>query len=790
MATPSPIQVGFLLCLLACPTVSAGQGADPGSVHGRVRAEDGTPAPGVLILIYPVGSGASFKGAESDDLGYFHLEPVPPGTYRMEVSRLGLETQEREVEVSSGQRFTVDFLLRASPVRLEGISVEAERSRERVRFENEAGLTVQELGGSVIKGIPGLVEADPLRAVEVLPGVTTVSDFSSAFNVRGGSADQNLILLDGIPVFNPTHLGGFFSVFNADMIQRAELRSGGFPARYGGRVSSVLDIQTEPGGGEVDVDAGISLLATRIALGGSLPESFQNGLGLRRGRWKVSGRRSYFDQILRWTLDFPYHLTDFQGFFEGWTQGGDRISLSGYVGRDVLDLTTLDPEDFPLRIDWDWGNSLFGGRWTRPREDGGWWEIRSGFSRFGSGLSFPDFDDTDIRTDIHQVTLEGDLEVRPNPYLALGTGVGIRRLGYDNLFETGGTEFGSGGGRGSELFLFWQADWTPSSAWILEMGFRLDRWIPSDGGAISEISPRFSVKRFFRATQWALKASVGRYSQYLHSIRDEELPLGLDVWILTGKEVPHVVSDQVQLGFEGYPAEGWFLSTEGYYRAFDGVVTTNLADNPNDEADDFLPGTGVSWGADFLLRHTGGATSGWLAVSFLQADRTFPDFLSGLEPAPDLTYPPVFDRRVDVDLVLQRSFGKGFEAGLRWNFGTGLPFTRPLGSYRYLSQRVLPGSGLSWDPDAEGGAGGQGGYGVVLSQRNGARYPPRHRLDLSVRWTLNKSWGQLVPYLSLLNIYNRKNVLFYFFEYDKSPPVRTGISMFPFLPTFGLEVSF
>lgn len=297
------------------------------------------------------------------------------------------------------------------------------------------------------------------------------------------------------------------------------------------------------------------------------------------------------------------------------------------------------------------------------------------------------------------------------------------------------------------------------------------------------------MKRFLHASQWAVKASAGRYSQYLHSIRDEELPLGLDVWILTGDHIPHVVSDQVQLGFEGYPREGWFFSVEGYYRAFDGVVTTNLADDPNKVADDFLPGTGISYGGDFFLRHTGANTSGWLAVSLLRATRTFPDFLSGLDPAPDLTYPPIFDRRLDVDLVLTRDLGSGMQAGLRWNFGTGLPYTQPLGSYRYLSQRIVPGSGLQWDPEAEG-AGGQGGYGVVLSQRNGVRYPARHRLDVSLRWRVDKSWGRLTPYLSILNVYNRKNVLFYFFEYEKDPPVRTGISMFPFLPTLGLEVSF
>ncbi|MBT8395490.1 MAG: TonB-dependent receptor, partial [Gemmatimonadetes bacterium] len=462
----------FLSCAWTSTSPAWGQEVSPGSIQGRIRAEDGTPSPGVLVLLYRDGSDRVFRGAESDALGYYHLEPLPPGSYLAVVSRLGLGTETREFEVSSNQRLTADFSLRTAPLELEGISVEAERSRERVRFENEAGLTVQELTGSVIKGIPGLVEADPLRAVEVLPGVTTVSDFSSAFNVRGGSADQNLILLDGIPVFNPTHLGGFFSVFNADMIQRAELRSGGFPARFGGRVSSVLDIETDAGSGEFGGDAGVSLLATRLALEGSLPEGASEWAGLRRGRWRVSGRRSYFDQLLRGVMDFPYHLTDLQGFFEGWTEGGDRISVSAYSGRDVLDLTTLDPDDFPLRIDWDWGNTLIGGRWTRPREDGGWWEIRSGFSRFNSGLRFPDFDDTDIRTAIDQKTLEGDFEIRPSPYLSIGAGVGIRRLSFSNLFESGGTEFGAGDGKGSELFSYLQTDWTPSSSWIMEIGAR------------------------------------------------------------------------------------------------------------------------------------------------------------------------------------------------------------------------------------------------------------------------------------------------------------------------------
>ncbi len=781
----------LLVAVGALSPEAGGQEPEPGSIQGRVRDEGGVPVPVVLVRLFRPGSERLVRGAESNHLGFYRLDPVPPGRYVLEVGRLGYGTQSREVEVGPGQRLDQDFFLSFAPVALEGISVEAERSRERIRFEEQAGLTVRELAGPEIKAIPGLVEADPLRAVDMLPGVVTISDFSSAFNVRGGSADQNLILLDGIPIFNPTHLGGFFSVFNGDMVERAELRSGGFPARFGGRVSSVLDVKTDPGDGSFRMDGGVSLLATRVALGGGLPQGAADGIGFRDVRWRVSGRRSYFDQLLRPVLDFPYHLMDFQGILEGWTAGGSRVSVSAYTGRDVLDLTSLDPASFPLRIDWDWGNDLLGVRWTRPLQDGGWWELRSGFSRFTSGLAFPDFDDTEIRSAIQQGSLEGDLEIRPASSLTLGIGGGARRFGYDNLLATGGTQFLAGAGKGTEVFSYLQGEWRPGPRWIVEAGARLDRWTPSEGDDLLVASPRLSAKRFFSGSRWAVKGAMGRYTQFLHSIRDEELPVGLDVWVLAGHQVPHVVSDQVQVGFEGYPAEGWFLSVEGYARGFDGVITNNFGDDPNDPSDDYLPGTGSSYGLDLLLRHTGRETSGWLAVSLLRARRSFPDFLSGLDPAPMITYPPVFDRRLDVDLVFRRDLGRDMELGFRWNFGTGLPYTRPLGAYFYLAPRVTAGAGLDWDPggDEPGGV-GSGAYGVLLGDRNGARYPTRHRLDVSLRWELERPWGRMTPYASVLNVYDRRNVLFYFYQYDRDPPVRTGISMFPFLPTVGLEVSF
>ncbi|NJD20947.1 MAG: hypothetical protein FIA95_16890, partial [Gemmatimonadetes bacterium] len=559
---------------------------------------------------------------------------VPAGDYTLVASGYGYAEAEQAVRVAPAQVVAVEMVLARRAVELQGITVGAERSRERIRFEEVGGATVRELELVELKRVPGLAEADPLRAVEVLPGVVSTSDFSAAFHVRGGSQDQNLILLDGVPVFSPFHLGGLFSVFNADMLDRAELQSGGFPAEHGGRVSSVLQIESDAGDGRFGVDAGVSLLASRVAVSGGAPQGAARALGLSNIHWKASARRSYFDWVLKPAFDFPYHLQDLQGVAEAWTRRGDRIRVTAYTGDDVLDFTQLDDEDFPLRIDWGWGNDVVGARWTHPRKRGGAVDARVAWSRYGTGLTFPDFGDTEFRSGISQVQARLDWDVRPSPFLQVRLGASAERTEYDNLARSGGTEFAARQGMGLLGGGYGQLSWSRPRAWLLEAGLRLDRWSPDPGDALWETAPRLAVKRFFRDGDGALKLAAGRYTQYVHSLRDEELPLGLDIWVLAGARAPAVVSDQVQGGVEGYPREDWFVSLEGYLRDFEGVVTFNPADDPNDALDDILAGTGRSYGADLLVRKEGGRVNGWVAVSYLRARRTFPDMLAPERPAP------------------------------------------------------------------------------------------------------------------------------------------------------------
>ena len=771
------LRGGLLLAGIFLLPTAGPLAAQEGTVQGRVRDDEGTAVYRAAVVL--LRGETPILVVDTDRLGLFRILEVAPGPYTVRVEGLGYTGSSEEIVVGSAETVELDLRLERSAIRLEGISVEAERSRARARFDQVGGVTIRELSLADIRTVPGLAEPDPVRALEVLPGVVSTSDFSASFHVRGGSHDQNLILLDGMPIFSPFHLGGVFSVFNADMIDRVELHSGGFPAEHGGRVSSVLQIESDAGDGDFSVDGAVSLLATRAAVGGRLGNSLASALGFANVRYRASARRSYIDLLIG---QIPYHLTDFQTIVEGWTPGGDRVTLTAYKGRDVFDLTSLDDEDFPLRMDWNWGNDAVGVRWTHPRRGGGSLDVRANFSRFLTGLIFPDFDDTRLSSRIQQAQFKADLDVRPSARLSVQVGTSAERLSYRNLFSTGGTEFVGGKGKGWLLGAYLQTRWAVPSTWLVEVGLRADGYSPDPGDWIQEITPRLAVKRFLGGGDLAVKVAVGRYTQFLHSLRDEELPLGLDFWVLAGERAPHTISDQLQVGIEGYRGSDWFWSLEGYVRSFEGVVTFNIADNPNDDLDDILAGDGLSYGVDLLLRRETGAVTGWLAASFLKADRTFPDPLSAQPDRPDITYPPIFDRRIDVDFVLRYPAPWGWEGGLRWNVSTGTPYTRAVGSYRYYDARYVGDRRLDWTGDED--------HGVVLENRNSSRYPTYHRLDVSFRRTFEKSWGSVTPYVNVVNVYNQRNVLFYFFEYERNPAVRSGVSMFPLLPTFGLEARF
>jgi hypothetical protein len=792
----------LLRCVLTLLLIAGAAGLLPrqaggqttASLFGRAVDEAAAPVQNVAVTLLGVSDPRFRRTVLTDAAGAYRLVALPAGSYRLRADRLGYRGgEERAVQLAPGESRREELVLAVDTVAIEGIVVEGrrDRDRERARFETEPGITARVVEGATLKVLPGLAEADVLRAIELLPGVVSTSDFSSAFHVRGGSADQNLFLLDGFPIFNPFHLGGLFGVFNADAIARAELLAGGFGAEYGARVSSVLNVESRTAeAGRLEVLGGVSLLASRVLVRSPLPGAFGEILGGEGGSWFLSARRSYFDQILRPVVDFPYHLTDLQGHLAIGTAGGGRLTFTAYGGRDVLDLSNFQPpggedESSILRLRWGWGNRVAGTRWEQPL-GGGWiLDSRLGYTTFDEALGFLDFGDVRFASRVGQMVVRGDLSRDLTPTLGLRTGAALDRIRYGNRGEAGGTVFFDAADRGVLLGGYASVRWAPGD-WIVEPGLRADSWTAGTA-THTLLSPRFAAKRFLDENrEIAVKLAVGRYTQFLHSLRNEEFPVSNDTWIAADDFVPPVISDQVQAGVERYWGDDWSISLEGYLRAFRGVTEFNIADDPNDPSDDLLSGTGRSHGVDLLVRRMAGSLQGWLALSYLRATRTLPDPLaSGWEDLPpEVTFAPIFDRRVDLDLVLQYELPRRVELGARWNFGSPLPYTRPVAQYVGWRYNTLRGR---FEPLS--GDDGPAVY-VVLGERNEQRYPPYHRLDLTARRTFERDWGSWTPYLQVLNVYNRRNVLFFFYNYDRVPPTRSGLSMFPVLPAIGVEVAF
>ena len=406
-----------ILAMLLAAFSTAVSSQQSASLTGRVVDTSGAPVAGVTITLLPLSGDDASRSAISSSDGAFSISAVQTGEYLIRAQRIGYAEVETPARLLPGERRSIDITLTANAIAIEGVTAEglSGPGREREVFRDEAGLTARVVDAATLRTLPGLAEADVLRAIQLLPGVVSTSDFSSSYNVRGGSADQNLILLDGFPVFNPFHLGGVFSVFNSDAVERAELLAGGFGAEFGGRVSSVLNIESrdyEPE--EIEVAGGVSLIATRLLVRGRLPGAIGRAAGGQSGSWFLSGRRSYIDQVLRPIAEFPYHLADLQGRASVETRGGGRIGVTAYLGRDVLDLSRFGLSDGGdaadvLRLRWNWGNRLIGATWDQPI--GGGWQtsLRAGHTSFSENLRFVDFGDVRFDNRIGQTLFRADL---------------------------------------------------------------------------------------------------------------------------------------------------------------------------------------------------------------------------------------------------------------------------------------------------------------------------------------------------------------------------------------------
>lgn len=724
-------------------------------LRGRILSPDSTGVAGVTVLLLGQGRDSTFSSAD----GTFMLRGVRRDAVRLAVRNFAIYP---DTIVAPAGQDTVTVWVRMRVIALPTFEVQGVSEPVALRrFERTAQISTTSLDSRELVRAPGLFEPDVVRAVQLLPGTVAKNDFSIGYNVRGGEADQNLVLLDGMPLFNPSHLGGLFSTFDANAVRRADFYAGGFPSWYSGRLSSVLDVSLDPGDPvEFRGQGQISLLSSKVLLQGPVAGGTYIG-GLRR---------TYADAVVAafTQYELPYYFTDAVAKLTFHPGGDGLLSISGYWGRDALDYEIVKPNENQdgVRLALGWGNRVGGVTWRTPLGRNGFVEAQGGVSEFSTTLgllpSIARFDN-EVRLGTARITVAPDSGDAHDP--RLGIGVESYRMSYLATSEALEATLFEQYYRPTVWSAFANDTWFASRALMLRPGLRLEYVTGADRFTVS---PRMSTKLFV-APRTAILASAGRYYQAIHSIRDQELPVSVfEFWIGADQFVPVAHSDQVVLGVERWFGEAVQVSVEGWGKTFTNLVTPNRADDPGIEGDEFVPTDGTAWGVDVLLRKHIGWFTGWIAYGFAKAVRT----------ADGVEFPPAHDRRHTLNAVAFFPGPLGAEMSVRWGYGSPLPYTGLVGQWDH---RRYDATNQRFD-DYEDES--------FSSTINGQRYPPYSRLDVSLRWDMER-WGmRWQPYLQVANVYNRLNVFLYYTDYGASPPTRTGVSQLPLLPTFGIEVAF
>ena len=726
-------------------------------VVGTVRAADDDSAlDGVSVRV----AGFSTTGV-TDANGFFALAGLPAGDYSLVFSRLGLKTDTLSVPLGTD---SVEVFLETSAVELAGIVVETSAAaRARARFEQSAQASAVTIDARDILRTPTLLEADVIRMIQLLPGTVAINDYTVGYNARGGEVDQNLIQLDGVTIFNPSHLGGLFSTFDAQAIGDTEYLTGGFPSHYSGRLSSVLDVRTRPGRTQFGVMGQISLLSSKVLVEGSLP--FGNSTFL------VAGRRTYADQIIKWftSNDLPYYFSDGVARLAFELPAGGTLTATGYIGRDVLDweFEQSDPNIEPVSLRVDWGNRLLGINYD-DRIFGKPLELGASVTEFSTTVGlFPDF--ARVHNDARLRTAKAALSLSPGRShdVRVGGGVEDYRMRYDAGSEALSSSFLDLRYRPRVWSAFIDDQWRPADWLMIRPGVRMEA--VGGGADVVTYSPRVAMKAFV-TEDFALTGSAGRYYQPIHSLRDHSSPWSfVDFWIGADSFTPVGRSDHLVLGFERWFAPDLSVTVEGYHKTFDNILNYNVADDLAVQGDEFVTMTGDAYGLDVLLRKYAGDWNGWVSYSFGKFMRQ----------DPTQEFPPAHDRRHFLNLVVNGSGPLESQMSVRWGYGSPLPYTQIVGEWEHRTYRIAANGFRDFETEP-----------IADLQLNERRYPHYSRLDVSFRWE-KKWWGAAArPFLQFVNLYNRDNVFFYNFDFTETPGVRRTITQLPFLPSLGVEFEF
>lgn len=724
-------------------------------IEGRVTdASTGTP---IQYVSVSAGGAGRPTGTLTTAAGEYRLLDLAPGRYRLRFSYVGYTPVEEAVTLGEDATRRLDIRLTSGAIVLDEVTVVADPFRQERRVQ--AGFVGLE--AKTLAGLPALGESDIVRGLQLLPGVQAASDVSSGLYVRGGGPDQTLILLDRLPLYNPTHAFGLFSTFNADAIDAVSLYKGAYPARYGGRLGAVLDVRQRDGGAErVRGRASMSTIAGGLTLEGPL----------ERGSWMLAARRTYLDPLLA-ALSTPenplpaYYFYDVNGRvrLHGDRNGG--LEASVYMSRDALRLDL----DAGSAFDLEWGNTAAALAYRHTLGTSATGSVSLSVSDYRSTSELSIFT-TPIVFDnrVRDTTIRAELAAGAGDRHTLTGGIeGTRyEIGYVQRFNRDrGVEIDQRPWSGAA---FLQDEWTPREGTDVRLGLRARAF---ELGQRTFLEPRLAAAQDV-GSGVVVKAGAGITNQVLQLVASEGFS-GSDFYLPIDATAPPGRSIQSILGVEWSPSRRYRTSIEGYYTHLDDVVVFDNESTSDPSAttsqDLFVTGgEGYAAGVELFMERRIGALTGWFGYTLGWTRRRFDEINEGK------TFPPKYDRRHDLSLVLSLARGT-WSYGASFVYATGQAFTPAAARYgvRDPATGQLP----------EGGQ-------YLPAARNSARLLPYHRLDVSVEKRFALLGRPATWFVQVFNLYSRRNDWFVELDPDDPSGAPSVVRQLPIVPSAGLRVEF
>ncbi len=719
---------------------------------------------GANIYVKELGTGTS-----SNAYGFYSIS-LPQGEYTISITYLGYQSVSQEISLT--ENLKMNFELEPEGFEMKEVVVVAEEANQNV---TSIEMSVEKLAIQEIKLLPQVLgEVDVIRSIQLLPGVSTVGEGASGFNVRGGGIDQNLILLDEATVYNSSHLFGLFSVFNSDVVRDIKLYKGGIPAQYGGRLSSVLDVRQREGNSKkFGMSGGVGLISARLALEGPIQKDKISFL--------VAGRSSYGHLFLNFFPDLADNVIffyDMNAKVNFRFSDKDQLYLSGYFGKDVFNFG----DDFAS----NWGNATGTLRWNHIFNSKLFSNFSLIYSDYGYSLGVPEGAqafDWDAR--IQNATLEADFSWFLNPRNELqfgvqgayfrfqpGEAIGVGDNSIFNriaLQSQYGVEPAIYVSLEQELFGRLKLMYGLRLSGFLNVGAR-DVFIyeggePTDEESITDtvsygpwdvieafsgLEPRFSANYLFNARN-SVKVSYNRINQYVHLVSNTTAATPIDIWMPSGTYIEPAIVDQVAAGyFHNFSNNTYEFSVEGFYKNFQNLLEyrdgAELLLNETLETE-LISADGRAYGLEFILRKTKGRLTGWVSYTLSRSERQADEINNGEY------FPSNWDKLHDLSLVGSWAINPKLNLSGTFAFMSGRPITYPDSRYEF--------------------------EGIVIpnyNNRNGARVPNYHRLDLAVNYTPNKKpdkrWKSEWVF-GIYNLYGRRNPYSIFFRQNEDNPVLT-----------------